>query len=454
MGLPPVSVLLQPSTCFPAWHVQFKKYGGRGLSVVKSGCSTSGGNVQCRPEDMAKKAGEKIGMPVSLEVYTLARYLASEVGSGTVEEKIAVAQAAVNRAVYVERLPHGILSLLLYRQKPGHPNYGHYGPIHGPEGVSTAPYGRWAATSKDPTAGDIIIAQAVLVDGTFDGFNKGADDQMGPEYLSDPYGSVEKHAKNHKYWVGPLPGVNPWRTFQYRTLKDVAPDSELGRFLIARGQQAMRSKKPSWTLTPICGQSKLRTTAPLIGLGLGAGLLGFLLIGIIGRHRQLLGGRPDDWWKRRGERDRGRLCYRTKTAALQAFRDANQPTIQAWGGLDVSSPPAEFDAINHKYNLTGRRAVKTIARALWVTAPSRPPFCLDEIDLETLNSTAPGQHGRGFILPNYVYAAKANSDEARHHATAQRDEAERRARRAIDQAFDTALYKRGLKPADDDAAPF
>lgn len=390
-------------------------------------------------------------MPVSLEVYTLARYLASEVGSGTVEEKIAVAQAAVNRAVYVERLPQGILSLLLYRQKLGHPNRGYYGPIHGPEGVSTAPYGRWAATSRDPALGDILVAQGVL-DGSFEGFNLGADDQMGPEYLKDPVGSISKHAQNRNYWVGPIPGVNPWKTILYRHLPGIDPVSDAGRWLIARGELAMRSKKPSWLMTPTCGQSVVRKLAPAIGIGLGVSLFAFLGVGLFGHSRGLLGrlgGREDDWWKRRTKKpERGRLCYSTKTTALQAFRDANQDTIHSWGGLDVTSSPAEFDAINHKYNLRGRKAVKSLARAFWVTMPNRPPYCLDHIDLNALNETSPGQHGRGFVLPNFAYVHKADAAQMRHYEIVEQQEVESRAKKAIDEAFDTSLYRRGIRPPD------
>lgn len=457
MGLPPVSALFEPVTCFPAWHTVYKKYGGRLSGVVKSGCSTSGGNVQCRPEDMARAAGAKIGTPVSLEVYTLARYLASEVGSGTVEEKVAVAQAAVNRAVYVERLPHGILSLLLYRQKPGHPNYGYYGPIHAfaADGSHTSPYGRWAATSKDPTVGDLILALA-LVDGVFDGFNKGADDQNGPNGLSDPIGKIYSQAKNHDYWVGPLPGVNPWHTFLYRHLPEIPPSSPQGQFLIQRAVAAMKTGKPSWLMTPVCGTNPLRAKLmPAVAGFTGVGLLGFLLVGILGRRRRLLGGRDSDWWKHHAsERDRGRLCYKTKTAALQVFRDANRPTIDAWGGLDVSASPAEFDALNHKYSLTGKRAVRSLARALWVATPNKPPYCLDRIDLEALNQTSPGQHGRGFVLPPWAYTQRTDDAERAHYEAEEAKAKESRLRRMFDRAFDKALMRRGVQPVDEEAAPF
>jgi hypothetical protein len=254
MPLPSAEVLTQPVTCFPAWYPRFVAYGGRKTAdIVTSGCSTSGGNVQCNPEAMARAAGQKIGMPVSLEAYTLARYLASEVGSGPVAEKVAVAQAALNRVRYVETRTGNILNLLLYRQPVGHPNRGYYGPIHS-EGLS-APYGRWAATSRDPTRGDILIALGILNGEIDPGFNKGADDQMGPEHLKDPVQSIRSHGARRDYWVGPLPGVDPWRTIQYRHLATVDPASTFGQALIARGVQAMQSPRPNWTSLPTCSAS-------------------------------------------------------------------------------------------------------------------------------------------------------------------------------------------------------
>jgi hypothetical protein len=254
------------AACLPWWHSLLSHAAGRG-TIISSGCSTSGGNVQCDPAAMAAAAGQKLGYPVSLAVYTLARYIASEVGSGTVEEKVAVGEAAVNRA-RIEKLPQGILSLLLYRQVTGHPNRGRYGPIHGPEGVSTAPYGRWAATSRDPTAGDIDVARLVL-SGQSGQFARGADDQDGPEYFQNPVGKVKSQGARRDYWVGPLPGVDHWHTFLYTYRPDIAPDSAMGQWLIARGVAALSDKlvRPKWDGLPIC---------PGPGTGLIAGAITFV----------------------------------------------------------------------------------------------------------------------------------------------------------------------------------
>jgi hypothetical protein len=274
-GLPSATSLLEPVTCVPSWIAH---YAAIPNTVIASGCGTSGGNVQCDPKAMAAAAGKKIGRDVSLEAYTLARYITSEVGTRSVAERVAVAQNAINRVKYVEKLG-SINSLLLYRQSSGHPNRGFYGPIHSGDDLK-APYGRWAATSRDPALSNLIIAIDVL-DGTIPrDFSKGADDQYGPEILIARNGlaatqnGVRSRGRDRKYWVGPLPGVDHLRTFQYRTMKDVSPDSELGRTLIERGVQAMASGRPDWSHLPVCsgvGPLKaiaLGTTAAVV-LGVG-----------------------------------------------------------------------------------------------------------------------------------------------------------------------------------------
>lgn len=119
--------------CYPWWHAT---YNALPRIAVSSGCSTSGGNVQCSPESMRAAAEAKLRVagywtgnrPLSLEAYTMARYITSEVGSGSVEDQAAVGEAAINQAAKW-KLKNGILSLLLYRQSSAHPNYGYYGPI-------------------------------------------------------------------------------------------------------------------------------------------------------------------------------------------------------------------------------------------------------------------------------------------------------------------------------------
>lgn len=152
---------------------------------------------------------------------------------------------------------------------------------------------------------------------------------------------------------------------------------------------------------------------PVVGALVG-GIVGGVLGAVAWQHRGALGGLPEDWWRKRRDPDE-RLCYRTKSDALQAFRDANRRQIEAWGGLDVSASPAEFDAINARYGLKGSRAVRTLAQALWAVMPAHAPFCLDEIDVDALNATSPGQAGTGFVLPSWAYDLIAARDEVEHY---------------------------------------
>lgn len=115
---------------------------------------------------------------------------------------------------------------------------------------------------------------------------------------------------------------------------------------------------------------------------------------------------PRRWWNRKMPRKR-KLCFRRKTDALNIFRDHNQLLIDTYGGEDARHRPAEFDAMNDELELRGRRRIRTIADALWYSLkPSDgPPWCIDDIDLDLLNRTTPGQHGAGFTFPDYVQDA-------------------------------------------------
>lgn len=247
-------------TCWPAWH---PRYVGLSNKPISSGCATVDGNVQCDPAAMAAKAG------VSLPVYTLARYMQSEVGSGTIEERVAVGEAAVNRARLAGT---DILARLLYRQPAGHPNRGYFGPIHGPGGTSTAPYGRWAATSKDPSPQTLALAELVL-SGRSGNFARGADDQNGLEYFSNPAANVRGQAAEGDYWVGPLPGVDHMRTFLYRHYDNLSPNEAAA--LLQRGLDAVAAGRPTWKIDCVDGGSGL----PGLQAGSGPLIAGIILVG-------------------------------------------------------------------------------------------------------------------------------------------------------------------------------
>jgi hypothetical protein len=257
-----MSALRGSSTaCYPYFHGQYAPLAAGPQTYIRSGCSVgSNGNVNCDPEDMRANAElqlAQLGFPreLSLETYTLARYMQGEVGSGTVEERVAVGEAAVNRAKRERTTVNG---LLLFRQPQGHPNRGWYGPIHGVgTGVSTAPYGRWATTSADPTLLTLLLAELVMSGKSYD-FSRGADDQDGPEAWigqgqASLDGYVRRLASSNKFWVGPLPGVDHWHTF----LQFTAGPFDDKQALLQRGLEALSlpAQRPQWPADlPLCSK--------------------------------------------------------------------------------------------------------------------------------------------------------------------------------------------------------
>ena len=126
-----------------------------------------------------------------------------------------------------------------------------------------------------------------------------------------------------------------------------------------------------------------------------------------------------NWWLKATPED-DRVCYDTKTKALKAFLDTNYEVIQDYGGADYGVSPSEFDSINHKYSLHGKRAARTIAQAVWAAMPEGKPFCLDRIDLDALNDTSPARESHlAFRLPDYVYEAGLAAEEERYYRSQQ-----------------------------------
>ncbi len=299
---------MSPS-CIPSWAHDFDRWRGVRIS---SGCSTIAGRVDCDPEDMVAHANIKLGelgapiaLPIDLARYTLARYIQSEQGSSSTIHKVAVAELAVNRVTLVETSVGNVNNLLLYRS-PSKAGYGAYGPIHDSEGAS--PYGRWASTSQDPCVDDILIADLVLRGKS--NLTHLADDQVGPEVeyaAGDPYGRDKNHPVGwgyssityyartaHQYWVGPVPGIDPWSLLMFRTRKDVDYQSDLGKQLIAAGQAAMSDRpspwtaghynRPDWSTTPYCAPGEDSSTedtgVSTAGLVIG-GLLAIAAVGTV-----------------------------------------------------------------------------------------------------------------------------------------------------------------------------
>lgn len=124
---------------------------------------------------------------------------------------------------------------------------------------------------------------------------------------------------------------------------------------------------------------------------------------------------PPKWWHRPSVSPRA--CYRTKADALKVFLDTNSDIVENYGGADYEVSPSEFDSINHKYDLAGKRAARSIADAVWYAMPVGRPYCLDRIDIEALNDTSPAREsGVAFRLPDINYELQAQAEEAAHYA--------------------------------------
>jgi hypothetical protein len=126
---------------------------------------------------------------------------------------------------------------------------------------------------------------------------------------------------------------------------------------------------------------------------------------------------PAGWWRKRPAKDQP--CYATKSAALAKFLDVNYEIVENYGGADYKVGTSEFDAINRKYDLKGKRAARSIADAVWAAMPVGKPYCLDRIDLDALNDTSPvHEAGVPFRLPDVVYESQLAAEEVRHYAPA------------------------------------
>lgn len=278
------------TNCYPWWHAKFAPLQARPIYLY-SGCSVNAaGNVGCDPEAMRAAAEQKLReggylRNLSLETYTLARYMQGEVGGGygggTLEEAVAVGEAAINRAKLEGKRDAN--AILLYRQNPGHPNYGFYGPIHGPGGTATAPYGRWATTHADPTVLAVLLAD-LITSGKSGNLSRGAVDQASPAYAANfpsiP-GYVKYLANNRLFWIGPVPGIDHWRTFLVANQPGQSSGTPWGTARVqytldyldadmaANGGQR-KIAKPWPADLPICTRSGLLIAAGIVGLTAGA----------------------------------------------------------------------------------------------------------------------------------------------------------------------------------------
>ena len=150
------------------------------------------------------------------------------------------------------------------------PHAGHYGAIQ------SGTTGRWAATSRDPSLADVLIARWIL-DGGAEGWSRGGDDQDGIEVTSAfPNLSyyLDNLSKARRYWVGPLAGVDYWTTFVTVNRPDIDPASDAGKFLIARAAQAIGvTARPSYAGWPTCPDRGWMVTAGIGFAGVAATFL-------------------------------------------------------------------------------------------------------------------------------------------------------------------------------------
>lgn len=288
-------------SCWPYFSPAYRALDAQAWTktIIPSGCSVdAGGNVACAPETIRAKAEAwlaqnypqvlaQIGGRLALDVYTFARYMHSEVGSGTVEERVAVGEAAVNQARSSSRTIYQMLTPT-----------GYYGPIHAPrawceahgyscssttnDAVCCAPYKRWASTARDPSIMSLLLASLVVSGGSGD-FAEGAVTQWGPEaWIKDGQTKLTSFVKNiaassKYYWVGPLAGIDPWHTFLVRK-EWFGPTTPMGALLVQRGIEALTlpRRMPAFPpSTEVCGKPVLSRRAQaffvaMVGVAAGA----------------------------------------------------------------------------------------------------------------------------------------------------------------------------------------
>jgi len=292
-------------TCWPWFSPQYRALAAEAWTktTIPSGCGgvDADGNIPCLPESMrayserwlaqnAQPALAIIGGSLSRDVYTYARYMHSEVGRYSIEARVAVGEAGINRAI---RAGKSISRLLM-------PS-GYYGPIHAPDAwcqahgydcssshnTCCAPFGRWASTSQNPSIMSLLLAHLV-VSGASGNFSNGADDQDGPEaWIPKGQTALNNYVKGlaakGKFWVGPIPGVDPWQTFLQFT-PDVFTRAAKGTALLQRGLAALQLPRtaPDWSgITTTCakpfsasftpGARSFASTFLFASLGLAAG---------------------------------------------------------------------------------------------------------------------------------------------------------------------------------------
>lgn len=298
-----------PTNCYPSWYAPFATLAAQSWTktIIPSGCVVNNqGNIPCAPSSMRASAEAwltknapqvlpMIGGALSQDVYTFARYMHSEVGSGTVAERVAVGEAGVNQGKASGRT---ITKMLM-------PS-GYYGPIHAPDAYCAsigkppmcAPFSRWAATSRDPSIMSLLLAHLVVSGGSRN-FANGAVTQWGPEaWIKDGQTRLTNFVKNiaatsKYYWVGPLPGIDPFHTFLVYKATLIEP---LKSAAIQRGIAALTLPRKPFVAPelPVCRDGFFTSDYGLSGAEIALVALGSLagLFGAMRFNRWLGHGEP------------------------------------------------------------------------------------------------------------------------------------------------------------------
>lgn len=209
--------------CIPSWihpilaeRARAQAAGVLGKKIAKSGCAVNDdGIVPCTPESLRANFESRVkslglyprGRTLSLDAYSIARNIYSEAGSEPIPHKVAMAQAAINRA----REDNISISKLVMR---GGTNYA--------KQKGTNPR---VASSQDPTWEELVIAELAL-SGAFEGYIKGAVLYFAPKYYSatrkrEIYDTWTDGWGNSRYgygWIGPTPGIDHNSQFLMRRI--------------------------------------------------------------------------------------------------------------------------------------------------------------------------------------------------------------------------------------------
>lgn len=357
-------------TCYPWWHVTFAPLLATPVTI-SSGCKLVNSNVNCAPETMRANAEAQMQAkgytdPVTLDAYSLARNIQTEVGSVRVEEMVALAESTMNQA---KRRGTTVSNVILGATNPA--NTGYYGQIQDNSS------GRWTASSADPTVLAILVAQFVLA-GKSANFTGGAVDQDGLEYrkyFPNPTSTMQSYAQQGLYWVGPLPGVNPWKLFLWRPADAANPAAALLQRGLAFVATATASdskwgdpNSAAWLspALPICPVPPTTTeVATSKRLAIGAAALGGLL---------LVGGAT--WLAIRQGTKTAALGKRTKRLGARA------PEAGSRGDISDDEWEVAEDALLEVEGKTGRardkqlhqvaKILAEIRRTHGYTAPTKP----------------------------------------------------------------------------------